>query len=391
MEARKRCLIFDPFAGISGDMILAGLIDLGLQEAWLREFVAKLSVQAEVSVSRETRGSLSACAVSVRAPEAASPRHLKDVLAVIQAADLAEDVRKLSTTAFTRLAEVEGRLHGVAPDEVHFHEVGATDAIIDIVTAIAGVSQLGVTECFTRPVALGRGWISAAHGRLPLPAPATLQLLEGVPVFDSAFEGELTTPTGAVVLSVLSGGRRAPSSFVPVRSGFGAGSRDPQTHPNCLRLVLADLELPDAMCIVQADLDDMSPEYLPALTEALLASGAADVCTFPIQMKKGRTGARIELLVPESRRHDASQTLLRESTTLGLRFWRVEREVLPRATKTIQWRGHSIRIKSTLAPGGHLRYKPEYDDLIQAARATRVPALQARAEIDRLLQAEDFC
>ena len=391
MEERTRCLIFDPFAGISGDMILAGLIDLGLEEAWLQEFVGKLSVQAEISVTRETRGSLSACAVSVRAPEAAAPRQLNDVLAVIQAADIAEDVRKLSTTAFTRLAEVEGRLHGIAPDDVHFHEVGATDAIVDIVTAIAGVSQLGVTECFTRPVALGRGWTSAAHGRLPLPAPATLELLKGVPVFDSEFEGELTTPTGAVVLSVLSGGRRAPSNFVPVRSGFGAGSRNPPTHPNCLRLVLADLELPDAMCVVQADLDDMSPEYLPALTEALLASGAADVCTFPIQMKKGRTGVRIELLVPESRRHDASQTLLRESTTLGLRFWRVEREVLPRATKTIQWRGHPIRVKSTLAPGGHLRYKPEYDDLIQAARVTRVPALQAREEIDRLLQAEDFC
>ncbi len=385
METRSRCLIFDPFSGISGDMILGALVDLGLGAQWLLDVVSELPIQVRVDVTSVKRGALAARAVSVE-PQGSQPaRRLAEVLEIVEAANVDPTARTTAAAAFRRLAEVEGALHGLPADQVQFHEVGASDAIIDIIGSAAGVAALGVETCFTRPVAIGHGWITAQHGRLPLPAPATLKLLEGLPVSESDLQAELTTPTGAALLSTLTQGRRAPSSFVPIGSGFGAGSRDPSSHPNCLRLVLAELDPRGDLSILQADVDDMSPEYLPSLLEALQAAGAIDVWTHPVQMKKGRTGLRLELLVPWARREEASRALFGASTTLGFRFWHVEREVLPRATKTIEWRGFPIRVKVSYAPDGHVRYKPEYDDVIEASRGAGLPPLQVRQEIERKL------
>lgn len=383
---RSRSLIFDPFAGISGDMILGSLIDLGLSPEWMREMVGQLPVNVELEFAQVTRGSIRAQRVAVRAPGPEPARHLEDVLEILERASLATPVRELAATAFRRLAETEGALHGVPPERVHFHEVGAADAIVDIVGAIAGTAELGVERCYTRPVAIGEGWVTAQHGNLPLPAPATLRLLEGLPVRESALQDELTTPTGAVLLSVLTRGSGAPASYVPLRSGFGAGTRDPATHPNCLRVILATFEPPGDIYVVQADIDDMLPEYVPSLRAALEDSGATDVWVYPVQMKKGRSGLRIEALVDGTRRHDVAQALFGHSTTLGFRFWPVERQVLIRETKTIEWRGFPIRIK--LADfEGHVTCKPEYDDIEKAARALGLPALRVRQEIERLLDA----
>ncbi len=385
MEGRSRCLIFDPFAGISGDMILGALLDLGLPVEWLKELVAGLPISAEIRVTAVSRGALTATAVSVVANEPERERRLSDVLEVIEAAGLDSEAAELGASAFRRLAEVEAALHGTTPEKVHFHEVGAVDALVDIIGTAAGVRALDVAECFTRPVALGSGWVTAAHGRLPLPAPATLKLLEGLPVFEADFQGELTTPTGAVLLAVLTGGRRAPGEFVPLRSGFGAGSRNPATHPNCLRVVLAESVWRGAMYVVQADLDDMSPEYLPPLLEALYEAGAADVWTQTVQMKKGRTGVRMEALVSDADRHKVGEALFRESTTIGIRYWRVDREVLPRETHTIEWRGFPIRVKTSTLHDGHVRRKPEYEDVVRAARESGIAPLEAWREIERQL------
>ncbi len=386
MSERTRCLIFDPFSGVSGDMILGGLLDLGLPLEWLEQLVSSLPLRAKLGAARVKRGSLQAWAVRVETSGPTVTRRLEDVLEIVEAAGIDARARSHAVDAFRRLAEVEGALHGVPSDQVHFHEVGAADALIDIIATVGAIPELGIESCYTRAVAVGRGWVKAAHGRLPLPAPATLKLLEGLPVYESELEGELTTPTGAVLLAVLTGGRGLPGPFTPIRSGFGAGSRDPATHPNCLRLTLAELDARGPMSVLQADIDDMSPEYLPPLLEALHVAGAIDVWAFPLMMKKGRSGLRVEALVPEGHREEVGRALFAASTTLGLRYWQVEREVLPRATNTIEWRGFTIRIKTSRTPEGHVRCKPEYDDVIEAARALGISALEARLAIERLLE-----
>ncbi len=386
MEEQSRSLIFDPFAGISGDMILGALLDVGLPADWLRGLVNDLPVRAAIEISEVARGSINASRVQVDTSQPEPARHLNDVLEIIDQAPVPRSAQELATSAFRRLAEAEGEVHGISPDEVHFHEVGAADAIVDVLGATAGVAELGVERCYTRPVAIGQGWVTAQHGALPVPAPATLKLLEDLPVRESHLEGELTTPTGAVLLSVLSQGRRAPSGYVPLRSGFGAGSRDPSSHPNCLRVILAAPQTQPTLCIVQADIDDMLPEYVPSLRDALESAGAIDVWAYPVQMKKGRSGLRVEALIQESRRDEFARTLFRYSTTLGFRFWPVDREVLIRSTKTIEWRGFTIRVKTGFGAGGHVTCKPEYEDIEKAASALGLPALKVRQEVEKLLQ-----
>jgi uncharacterized protein (TIGR00299 family) protein len=384
---QARCLIFDPFSGISGNMVLGGLVDLGLPVGWLEGLVDALPIDAEISATRVARGAIRAVLVTVRTPKRQPARRLDDVLEIVEAAPVDPDARAIATAVFRRLAEAEAEVHGLAPDQIHFHEVGAADALVDVIGAASGVRELGVERCLTRPVAVGRGWVSAEHGRLPIPAPATLKLLEGLPVHELDVEGELTTPTGAALLAVLTGGAGA-ADFIPARSGFGAGRRDPAQHPNCLRLVLADEPGPGDLCLLQADLDDMSPEYLAPLRQALGAAGAVDVWEYPVRMKKGRSGLRVEALVPVARREAVAQALFLNSTTLGLRSWRVEREVLPRTTKTIEWRGFSIRIKTRTLADGHVALKPEYEDVVRAAHALGLPPLRVREEIERLVRGD---
>ena len=387
-SAATRCLIFDPFSGISGDMMLGALIDVGLPPEWLRQLTDEIGLDAEVEVVSVERGAITARHVRIRSKEREAHRNLADILEIIHAAPINQSSRDLAASAFRRLAEVEGAIHGTSPERVHFHEVGAVDAIVDILGVVGGISELGIAACFTRPVAIGRGWVDSAHGRLPLPAPATLKLLEGLPVYDAELEGELTTPTGAVLLAALTKGQELRRTFAPLRSGYGAGTRNPSSHPNCLRVVLAELEPIGRLCMMQADIDDMSPEYLPALIDALCDAGAIDVWTHPVQMKKGRTGVRIELLVDESRRQPAADALLAASSTIGLRYFRVDREVLPRTTETVEWRGFPIRVKSSQLPGGHVRRKVEYQDVIHAARELGIPPLEVRQEIERQLSHE---
>lgn len=388
MSEPRRCLIFDPFSGISGNMILGALIDLGLPQAWLLQLIDSAPVKADIEIETVNRGSLAATLVTVRPPGSEPERHLSDVLQIIEAMHLEYEAKQLAAATFRRLADVEASIHGVPPERIHFHEVGAVDAIIDITATAAGIVQLGIGACYTRAVAVGHGWVEAEHGRLPVPAPATLRLLEGLPVRESGVEAELTTPTGAALLSQLTQGQRASGTFTPIRTGLGAGSRDPATHPNCLRLIMAQLDVPGRMFIVQADIDDMSPEYVPPLREALDNAGARDVLILPVQMKKGRSGLRVEALVGEDCRDAVGQALFENSTTLGMRFWPVDRQVLPRASNRIEWRGFPIRVKISTTPEGHVMRKPEYDDITQAARALGMPPFRARQEVQRLLDSE---
>ena len=360
-------------------MTLGALVDLGLPVEWLDGFVRGLGI-AEIGVRAERvqRRGIACTRVVLDLPHEHAHRHLRHVVQIIDSAGVDAEVRERAVEAFTRLAEAEASVHGTTPEKVHFHEVGALDAIVDILGVMAGTRELGFDRFYTRPITLGRGWAEMAHGRFPVPPPAVMKLLEGLPVRDPELEGECTTPTGAAILKTLAGGAPAPTSFTPIASGFGAGTRDPEDRPNCLRLlVVEEAGAAGDLVVMQADVDDLVPEYLPVLTQSLLDAGAVDCTVTPVQMKKGRPGFRVEALTPGAAHEAVRGALFRASTTIGVRWWRVEREALERREDRVEWRGQSVRVKRSRLPGGGERAKPEFDDVVQAAAALRMTPLAA--------------
>lgn len=375
-----RGLIFDPFAGVSGDMTIAALLDLGLPLAWLQGFVADLKLgDIRVGAEKVDRKGIAATRLLLELPHEHAHRHLHHVVKIIEGTGVRPEVRDRAVQAFTVLAESEAAVHGTTVERVHFHEVGALDAIVDVLAAVAGCYELGATEFYTRPVALGRGWVDMAHGHFPVPPPAVLKLLSGIPVRDPEFEGECTTPTGAALVKALTGGAPPPVTFTPVADGFGAGTRDPQDRPNVLRLVLIEPQGGDegSVVVVQCDVDDLSPEYVPALIQAVLDAGAADCTALPLVMKKGRPGVRVEALAPPEALDAVQAALFRAGTTLGVRAWPASRRTLPRRVETVVWRGEEVRVKRSSLPGGGERAKPEFEDVARAAARLGMSPLEA--------------
>ncbi|MEN8374432.1 MAG: nickel pincer cofactor biosynthesis protein LarC [Gemmatimonadota bacterium] len=379
-----RVLIFDPFAGISGDMFLGAVLALGYPVERLREVAARLGAPpGSVSTDTVQRRSIACRSARFELPREHHHRHLPDILEILEGG-LDGEALALARRIFERLAAAEASVHGIDPDHVHFHEVGALDSILDIGCAADAVRFLNIEECFTRAVSIGRGWIDIDHGRFPLPAPATAKLLEGMDIGETQWDGECTTPTGAAILAELTDGRPPPTRWRVLASGYGAGSRDPADRPNCLRLLLAELssEQDTTMVIVQSDLDDMAPEYVPPALEALRAAGAVDVTTSAVGMKKGRPGLRIEALAPYQTLDSVLDALFESTTTIGARYWTVGRRALPRTASTRLWHGTRIRSKQVHLPDGQVRRKPEFDDVASAARDAGVPPLGVRQALD---------
>jgi uncharacterized protein (TIGR00299 family) protein len=375
-----RGLIFDPFAGISGDMTVAALLDLGLPLEWLRAFVAGLGLgDIGVDAERVSRKGIACTRLVLHLPHEHAHRHLSHVVRIIEGTGVPGEVRDRAIHAFTLLADAEAEVHGTTREKVHFHEVGALDAIVDILASVAGCAELGAAAFYTRPVALGRGWVDMAHGHFPVPPPAVLKLLRGIPVRDPDFEGECTTPTGAALLAALTGGAPPPVTFTPLSSGFGAGTRDPADRPNCLRLVLAEpaAGAEDAVVVVQCDLDDLAPEYVPTLLDAALEAGAVDCTATPVVMKKGRPGVRVEALAPPARLEAVTAALFHAGSSIGVRYWTAERRTLPRRVETVVWRGQEVRVKRSALPGGGERAKPEFEDVARAALRLGITPLAA--------------
>jgi len=367
-----RVLVFDPFSGVSGDMTLGALVDLGLAPRLLEDLVAELGQgRIGLRIRRVQRRGIACTKVDVEAPPETGHRHLGDVLRWIEATSAPPRAKERAAAVFQRLAEAEAAVHGTTPDRVHFHEVGAIDAVVDILGACTGIEALGVERVYTRPVALGRGWTTTEHGTFPVPPPAVLKLLEGVPVRDDPLEGECTTPTGAALVRVLTDGRSPPPELRPRATGFGAGTRDPADYPNCLRLLLAEEPADGAqgLWMLVADLDDLPGEYLPPLLEAARQAGAIDASAHPLLMKKGRLGVRVEALAPAPVREAIAEALFHASSTLGVRAWPVERTTLERRIEEWLWRGHTIRVKRCRLPDGSERAKPEFEDVARAAAA----------------------
>lgn len=378
-----RIAIFDPAAGISGDMTLGALLSLGLPPSWLEELPSRLGLGGVRVAVRDVRRSGITCKqVDFGIPEQPHGRHVGELVRLVERAPISDWVKTRAIRAFQLIGEAEGRVHGVAPEKVHLHEVGAVDAVLDIVGGIEGIERLGVESVYHLPVAVGTGWVEAAHGRLPVPAPATALLLEGLEVAAAGpVEGEATTPTGAALLRVLSAGA-PPERWRLVGSGWGAGQRDPKHYPNALRILVAEAAGEAARVVLLAtDLDDMSPEYVDPLRQALVSAGALDVQTWPVQMKKGRQGFRVEVMAPEALADAVTAELFRHSTTAGVRRWFAERATLPRHQLTVRLDGVAVRVK--VLDGANVRVKPEYDDVLAAAKALGRPPIDVARAVER--------
>ncbi|HEY5440811.1 MAG TPA: nickel pincer cofactor biosynthesis protein LarC [Gemmatimonadaceae bacterium] len=376
-----RIAIFDPFSGISGDMTLGALLGVGLDPAWLQSLPERLALDGVTVEIREVlRGALVCWKVDFRIPPQPHGRHIHQIRAIVANSGAPEHVRARADAAFWAIAEAEGAIHGTSPEKVHLHEVGAVDAILDVVGVIWGLAELGVEEVRCGLLRTGDGTVRAAHGVLPVPAPATLKLLEGHQVSPGPEgAGELVTPTGAALVRVLSAGP-PPAVYTPVRSGFGAGTKDFAGRANALRIILADVEQAagqgrEQLALLACDVDDMSPEYLAAVADRARADGALDVVLLPTTMKKGRAGTRIELLCLPFDAERFERLLLTETTSIGVRRSDVSRVALTRSEITVDVLGHAVRLKVVALPAGGSRSKPEFDDVQRIALATgRLPA-----------------
>jgi uncharacterized protein (TIGR00299 family) protein len=380
-----RIAILDPAAGISGDMTLGALLAAGLESSWLEGLPARLGLdRITVSIRDVQRAGVSCKQVEFGIPDQPHGRHVGELIALVEKSSISPAVKERAAQAFREIGKAEGKVHGVTPERVHLHEVGAVDAVLDIVGAVEGFEQLGVETIYHLPVAVGNGWVETAHGRLPVPAPATAILLEGQEIATGGpVEGEGTTPTGAALLRVLSSGA-PPARWRMVRSGWGAGSRNPKHYPNALRLVLAEgAEEAGRVTVLATDVDDMSPEYVEPLRQALVAAGALDVQTWPVQMKKGRSGFRLEVTAPEGAADAVTAALFQHSTTAGVRRWTAERATLSRHQVTVQLAPQvTVRVKVVEHDEG-FRVKPEYEDVLAAAHALGRPPLDVARAAER--------
>jgi hypothetical protein len=357
-------------------MTLGALIDVGLDPDWLRALPNALGLDdIGVDIRQVSRGDIKCQKVDFAIPPQPHGRHIKQIRELVANSQAPDRVRALADRTFTSIANAEGEIHGLPAERVHLHEVGAVDAILDVVGVIWGLELLGVERVYCGAIALGDGTVKAAHGILPVPAPATLKLLEGHPVRPGPEgSGELVTPTGAALVQTLSAGP-PPREYVPVRSGFGAGTKEFQGRANALRVILADElatggDTVEGLVELVCDIDDMSAEYLAAVTDAIRDAGAFDVVLLATTMKRGRPGSRVEVLCRPSDSTRLEEMLLAETTTIGVRRRDVRRRALARSTISVSVLGHSISAKVATLPDGSTRAKPEFADVQRVALAT---------------------
>lgn len=376
MEATAlKVAYFDCFAGVSGDMIAGALLDLGLPLALLEERLARVGIDGYgVSASRTQKNHIGATKfdVTVTAPETA--RTFNEVRDLIETSGL-PGAAKLDTLAiFKRIAEAEAKVHSVTLDEVHFHEVGATDAIIDVIAAVTGLDYLGIEKVYASPIATGTGTVITAHGTLPVPAPATLEILTGVPIYGTQIRAELATPTGAAILAHYATFVTEMPVMRPEKTGYGAGTRDLEI-PNVLRVIVGELavESDELVMLIETNIDDASAEVLGYTMEALLELGALDVWFTPIQMKKNRPGVMLSALVANGLEQAAIDTIITETGTLGVRISKHSRVVAERELLEVETAFGSIRVKIGRHKGRVTSVAPEFNDCRAAAQAHAVP------------------
>lgn len=374
----------DGSSGISGDMFLAALLDAGLDARHLLAELKKLTLGFyEFKHSRAVRGGLVGGRVEIRVPGEQPQRKLADIEGLLEKAALPEKAKEKSLQAFQRLAEVEGKLHNLPPGEVHFHEVGAVDAIIDVVGACVGVELLEISELVCSPLNVGGGRVQAAHGSLPVPAPATAELLKDVPIYSSGVEGELVTPTGAAIVSTLAASFGPMPPLIVQRIGYGAGEKDFPGLPNVARIFIGQgVEVVEArpgaageeiVSVIEANVDDMSPQLYGYFLERALAAGALDVTCTAIQMKKNRPGLTVSVLCPPELSDALAQLLFEQTTTIGVRIYEARRKALERELASVETPYGPVNVKVAKREGKVVNVAPEYEDCQRIASEKSVP------------------
>jgi pyridinium-3,5-bisthiocarboxylic acid mononucleotide nickel chelatase len=382
-----RAIYFDCFAGVSGDMTIGAQLDLGVDLELLKEQLSSLELRGyEINSRRVQRSGISATKFDVEVDLRAQPaRSLSDIRSIILASRLSALTKTRSIAVFERLADAEARVHGTTPEKVHFHEVGAVDSIVDTVGAMIGFELLGVDRFFCSPLRLGSGLVDTEHGRLPIPAPATAELLRGTPVYAGEIEGEFVTPTGAAIVATLCEefGALPPMTIDCV--GYGAGSRDPNNFPNALRLLMgetADVAIQSSeagVVVVETNIDDMNPQVFGFVMERAFTLGALDVFMIPAQMKKDRPGILFTILCKPTDTETMIDLLLRETTTLGVRYYNTNRRVLERSVETVDSEYGPVRIKVALDGARTLHFHPEYEDCARLAIESKTPLVEVQA------------
>ena len=385
-----RTAYFDCLSGISGDMTLGALVDAGASLDQLNAAIGSLGLPGCRLVSEEVKKrGFRAIQVTVNYQEEHAHRHLSHILKLIDGSILNDRQKDLATGVFRKLAEAEAKVHGTTIEKVHFHEVGAADSIADIVGSAVGLDLLGIERIVASPVPTGCGTIKIAHGTCSVPAPATAELLTGIPIAECSIPKEMTTPTGAAILAALADDFGPLPAMVIERSGFGAGQRDLEEQPNILRLLIGEAEnakrgpSTPAIWIQETNLDDMTGEQIAYCTERLWEVGALDVYTTAIQMKKNRPAVKLTVLCTADQLEDAEAILLRETTTLGIRRWQAERTVLDRIPHTVDTPLGPVVGKIGRLQDGALRFAPEYEACRRVAQERNVPLREVFEVVQR--------
>jgi len=369
----------DAFSGLAGDMLVGAFADAGADRDAISSALAGLATGGSITWERVQRRGMAASKFRVSVEEPPKHRHLSGILKMIHDAGLPDAVKTSSARVFQVLAEAEASVHGIGIEKVHFHEVGAVDSICDIVGACLAVSLLGVERIFCSPVNVGSGTVNTEHGVLPVPAPATAKLLQNRPIYSRGPAMELTTPTGAAFVTALAEGFGAMPPMRVSAIGYGAGDRDFQEQANVVRVMVGEpsgASEDTTVSVIEANIDDASPQVIAYAVERLLEAGALDVLVIPAQMKKGRPGVVLQAIASPDRRENLTALMFRETTTLGVRFYSAERRVQARESVEVSTAHGVVRMK--IAASG---FAPEYEDARRVARETGLPLKQILAEV----------
>ena len=371
---------FDCFCGISGDMTLGAFIDIGVPLSWLKDSLEKLPLKDfDISVESIFRSGIKAQSVNVLTKDNLKSRHYSEIKDLVQNSSLSQKVKQKSLEIFERLATAESEIHGQPKEKVHFHETGGIDAIVDIAGTALCLEYLGIEKVIASKIPLGTGFVSCQHGTLPVPAPATISILKGVPVYGTEIPHELVTPTGAAIITSLADSFENIPDMIVEKTGYGAGKRDLKTIPNLLRIIIgtpanhmSDYQQ-DRISIVETCIDDMNPEFFGFLMERLFEEGAIDVYLIPVFMKKNRPGTMMQVLCMENRKKSIINRILSETTSLGVRYYDVQRAKLVRKQINVKTTYGIIKAKEIQQSNGSFRIVPEYEVCKKIALEKNIP------------------
>src|SRR6185436_7430576 len=378
-----KTLYFDCFAGASGDMILGALVDAGVDQRALVDHLQLLGVAGwKIDFEKVDRSGISSTYARVETAHEHAHRHLSDILKIIYQSQLSQGVKDRAALIFSRLAEAEARVHNQPIEKIHFHEVGALDAIIDVCGAAIGFDLLSIGEFISSPMRVGTGMAQMAHGRFPIPPPAVAELLKGKPVYAGDIEGEFVTPTGAAIITTVCDRFQNIPSMTIEASGYGAGTRDPKGFPNALRIFIGELgaaaAIDETLLMIETNIDDMSPQLFGHVMDRAFELGALDCYLTNTQMKKNRPGILVSILCRPNDREKFMQLLFAETTTIGARSYEVQRRALSRDTIRVETQFGPIDVKVAQGNNGSVNVMPEFEQCRAAAAMAKVPLVKVQ-------------